>query len=380
VVRPGIRVLLVAAVSAVVVATVVLGAAYGVHPQVSLYVVMGLWAVLGAVIATLRPANAVGWLYLTIGLLWTIGLASADSVQSMSSKFLVTWVSWFSEWFWILGLALIVTSLFATPTGRLPSRRWLPALVVFETAALTCTVVAALEDTVQASPTAPVLDNPIGIQGLPDIENFFGIGLIFIFGVGASLGAASLVARYERADVVERQQLKLVALAAPLAVAFFVAGGIIGTRAPALHNVLLDIALCAIPAAVTAAILRYRLFDVDLLISRTLVYGSLTILLGLAYAGLVIAGQAVFSSFAGGSNLAIAVSTLVVAALFLPARTRIQLFVDRRFYRRRYDAQRTLAAFSSRLREEVELDSLRTELETVVRETIQPAHVSVWLR
>jgi hypothetical protein len=138
--------------------------------------------------------------------------------------------------------------------------------------------------------------------------------------------------------------------------------------------------MTAIPVAVTVGILRYRLFDVDLLISRTLVYGSLTVLLGLAYAGLVLAGQAVFSSFAGGSNLAIAVSTLVVAALFLPLRSRVQRVVDRRFYRRRYDAARTLEAFASRVRHEVELEGLQEDLQQVVVHTMQPAHVSVWLR
>jgi hypothetical protein len=136
----------------------------------------------------------------------------------------------------------------------------------------------------------------------------------------------------------------------------------------------------AVPLAVAAAILRHRLYDVDRLISRTLVYGLLTLLLGAAYAGLVLAAQAIFSSAAGGSDLAIAGSTLVVAALFLPARSRVQRFVDRRFYRRRYHARRTLEAFGGRLRERVELDGLRIDLEDVVHETMQPQHVSVWLR
>src|SRR5262249_22946334 len=129
-----------------------------------------------------------------------------------------------------------------------------------------------------------------------------------------------------------------------------------------------------------AAVLRYRLYDIDRVISRTLSWVVVTVLLGAGYVALVLAGQAVFSSFAGGSNLAIAVSTLVVAALFLPLRARVQRLVDRRFYRRSYDAQRTLAAFGSRLREHVDLDRLRAGLERLVNETMQPAHVSLWLR
>ena len=373
------RLVLLVVVSLVVVATIVLFYVYGDGQNGSVVVLTGLWAVLGAVIVALRPGNAVGWLFLVLGLLWAVGLAATQSVQSMSSEFLVTWISWFSEWFWLLGFTLIVTSLFLIPTGRLPSRRWLPVLVVFEAAALACVVVAALEGTVQASTDSPLVDNPVGIAGFPDIEDFFAPGLALIFVSGAVLGAASLVYRYRSADTVERQQLKLVALGAPLAVVLVVVGGILGTSYPLLHTVLWDAGMSVIPVSVTVAILRYRLFDVDLLISRTLVYGSLTLLLGLAYAGLVVAGQAVFSSFAGGSNLAIAVSTLVVAALFLPARTRVQRFVDRRFYRRRYDARRTLEAFGSRLREQIELDGLRADLEAVVRETMQPERVSLWL-
>jgi hypothetical protein len=163
--------------------------------------------------------------------------------------------------------------------------------------------------------------------------------------------------------------------------ACFVANGIL----VAVYDVwdlapVLSLALCLFPLTVGVAVLRYRLFEIDRLIARTLVYAALTLLLGAAYVGLVLAGQAVFSSFAGGSNLAIAASTLVVAALFLPARSRLQRLVDRRFYRRRYDAQRTLEAFGSRLRQETELVTLTAELRDAVVETMQPADVAVWLR
>ena len=138
--------------------------------------------------------------------------------------------------------------------------------------------------------------------------------------------------------------------------------------------------MCLAPVTIGIAVLRYRLYDIDRLISKTLVYGALTVVLGAAYVGLVLAGQALFSSFAGGSNLAIAASTLVVAALFLPVRSRVQRFVDRRFYRRRYDAQRTLEGFGARLREQIDLGTLERDLRGVVTETMQPAHASLWLR
>jgi hypothetical protein len=375
---PPLRLALVAAVVATVVTTVVFGTVIGVGDPGSVLVLMGVWAILGAVIVALRPSNVVGWLFLGIGLWLSVGLALTTAAERLDRGPLLTFLSWFSEWFWIVGFAGMIGSLFVIPTGRLPSRRWRPVLAVFAAAALACAVVASLEETLQASETAPIVANPIGIDGLGDIEDWFGPGLILILVGGATAGAASLIVRYRRGDALERQQLKLLALAAPLAVVCVVLAGLSGDGP--LSAVLWDIGMTAIPAAVTIGILRYRLFDVDLLISRTLVYGLLTVLLGAAYAGLVLAGQAVFSSFAGGSNLAIAASTLVVAALFLPLRSRLQRFVDRRFYRRRYDAQRTLEAFGARLREEVELDLLRTDLQRVVRETVQPAHVTLWLR
>jgi hypothetical protein len=373
-----VRLGFVALVTLVVVGTVVFGHSASDGEPDSVLVLMGVWAILGAVIVALRPANAVGWLFLATGLWLSIGLAATAAAESLESGQLLTFLSWFSEWFWIVGFGLMIGSLYLIPTGRLPSPRWLPALVVFEVAALACAVIAALEENLQASDAAPIVANPIGIAGLGDIEAFFGPGMILIFVGGAATGAASLIARYRHGDAVERQQLKLLALAGPFAVVCVVIAGLTGDSP--ISALFWDLGMSAIPAAVTVGILRYRLFDVDLLISRTLVYGSLTIVLGAAYVALVLAGQAVFSSFAGGSNLAIAASTLVVAALFLPVRARLQRLVDRRFYRRRYDARRTLEAFGAHLREQVEPEALVAEIRAVVAETMQPAHDALWLR
>jgi hypothetical protein len=368
----------VALVTVLVTATVVLGSLYDEGGFDASLLLVGVWAVLGAVIAALRPRNPVGWLFLAFGLWMGIGLALSSAPEHLGTGALLTWVSWLSEWFWLVAFGIVIASLFFIPTGRLPSRRWLPVLVVFSLAVGACAITAALQGTLQTTSRAPVVRNPVGIRDFGDIETWGGPILIAVLVGGAAAGAASLVVRYRSGNAEERQGLKLVALAGPFAVLCVVVQGIWGVEP--LKSILWDLGMTAIPAAVAAAILRYRLFDVDLLISRTLVYGTLTVLLGLAYAGLVLASQAVFSSFAGGSNLAIAVSTLVVAALFLPLRGRVQRFVDRRFYRRRYDAARTLEAFSVRVRHEVELEGLLADLHHTVRETMEPAHVSLWLR
>jgi hypothetical protein len=196
---------------------------------------------------------------------------------------------------------------------------------------------------------------------------------------------ASLAVRFRGSAGIERQQMKLIAFAGALPVAAFgltfVSQAALGTGL--VNNILFVTgftSLALIPVAVGVAIRRYRLYEIDRVISRTLVYGLLTLFLGAAYVGLVLAGQAIFSSVAGGSNLAIAASTLVVAALFRPLRSRVQALVDRRFNRHRYDAQQTLDAFSTRLRHQVELSGLCADLQSVVDETVQPAHVSLWLR
>jgi hypothetical protein len=336
---------------------------------------------IGVLIVSRRPGHVIGWLYCVVGFLFSYAAfapAYADYALYAKPGSLpaAEWVAWSASWLDGVFIASVAFLMLFFPTGRLPSRRWRPVLWLL----LGATALAFLTVSFRPGPiwedTLPV-ENPLGIEragGLIDALGLFvWLGLVAVF----VLSAASIVVRFRRSKGDERQQLKWIAFAALLVIVSFVLANL--TYGGPIATGFLAVALAAIPVTTGIAILRYRLYDIDRLISKTLVYASLTVILGAAYVGLVLAGQAVFSSFAGGSDLAIAVSTLVVAALFLPVRSRVQKLVDRRFYRRRYDAQRTLEAFGARLREEVDLDLLTSDLRGVVIETMQPAHVSLWL-
>jgi hypothetical protein len=203
----------------------------------------------------------------------------------------------------------------------------------------------------------------------------------FVFVSMLLLSFLSLVIRFRRSHGVERQQLKWFVVSTVAALSFFVVIGPLVELAGVTTPDALYLALMAlVPISVGVAILRHRLYDIDRIINRTLVYGLLTALLALTYFGFVVGLQAALQPVSGNSKLAIALTTLIVAALFLPARRRLQSAVDRRFNRRTYDATRTIEAFNARLRQEIDLDSLRYELLAVVDETMQPAGVSLWLR
>jgi hypothetical protein len=267
------------------------------------------------------------------------------------------------------------------PDGKVPSRRW--------------RVVSVAQFTLLAGLLVSIL-RPGPIRDYEEYDNPLGIGaLSSLFGFGSHLtvvGGALLlfatvapiiavIVRFRRSRGVERLQMKWFTWAVAVTAVLWIGGSLLpSAQAKAIVEPVGILSMCLAPVTIGIAVLRYRLYEIDRLISRTLVYGALTVVLGGAYVGLVLAGQALFSSFAGGSNLAIAASTLVVAALFLPARSRVQHFVDRRFYRRRYDAQRTLESFGARLREQIDLGSLERDLQGVVSETMQPAHASLWLR
>jgi hypothetical protein len=339
----------------------------------------------GAVIASRRPRNAIGWVFLAAG----IPFAFTGAVHGYAVYALFTEpgslpgaevMAWMASWMFLPPLFAVPTFLFLLfPDGKALSPRWRVvgwmAAVGIASTVLTAFTPGRLEE-------APFKDvvNPLGIESAePILKVVWPIGwasvLLSIMGA-----AASMLVRLRRAKGLERQQLKWIASAAGL----FVLANVVGSATIAsgreeLGQLAILLALAGIPIAAGVAILRHRLYDIDRLVNRTLVYGALTALLAGAYFVIVVALQNLIPG-ADDSDGIIAGSTLAVAALFRPLRGRVQSFIDRRFYRRRYDAQRTLEQFTSRLRDEIDIDALNRELVAVVSDTMQPAHASLWLR
>ena len=343
------------------------------------------FAIVGFLIARRHERNAIGWIFLASGaLLALVGCAYGYADLALYGGYdwpLITVAVWLTAWAMIPPVFVapcLIALLF--PTGKPLTPRWRYA-VWFVVAGL---VIAPFGSAFESGPLAgyPDIENPAAFPPLEDIASIVdSVGQVTLAPIMLLLALASIVVRFRRSRGVERLQLKWVASAGSVMVAgFFFAFAATGTLLSDIGFLTGVVGFVLLPVAIAVAILRYRLFDIDRVISKTLVYAALSLVLGAAYVGLVLGGQALFSSFAGGSNLAIAASTLVVAALFLPVRSRVQRFVDRRFYRRRYDAERTLEGFGARLREQVELTALERDLKAVVTETMQPAHASVWLR
>ena len=339
----------------------------------------------GAIIASRRPGNAVGWLFCAVGLCGGASIffaqygiyALVTNPDSLPAGVIATWIA---TWVWLPSVTLTITFLLLLfPHGRLLSPRWRPVAWLAAAVTMAGTVLLAIVPWDLLNPGVPA-QNPVGVESL----GYLGIAPpvpIFLIGIPTTLlSVASLVLRFRRSRGEERQQLKWFVYAGVLIVgALFIPLLVPGAASSVLQLLVMPL----LPVAAGVAILRHRLYEIDLLINRTLVYGSLTAMLALVYFGGVAATQAIFQALTGQEQqpqLAIVVSTLVIAALFNPLRRRIQGFIDRRFYRRKYDAAKTLEAFSAKLRDETDLDALNAELVGVVRETMQPAHVSLWLR
>jgi hypothetical protein len=344
-------------------------------------VVVVVSSIVGGLVASRLPSNPIGWIFLGMVLALSLSgltdayMALAEDDQLPDGP--AAWAAWYSAKVFVAFFTAIFLTVLLFPDGRLPARRWKVVLWTGIAGLLLFTAAAAVAP--GELDEYPGYTNPIGVD-VPGRAWVFGLGFA-LFAAGLVGSAVSLVLRFRRSRGVERQQLTVLMGAGVAATALFVVGAAVETFLGSESlRVLTLVGILLIPVAIGVAMLRYRLYEVDRVISRTLVYGALTVILGAAYAGLVLAGQALFASFAGGSDLAIAASTLVVAALFLPLRSRVQWFVDRRFYRRRYNVQRTLEAFGARLREQIDLETLQTDLRAVVEDTMQPEHAAVWLR
>ena len=355
-------------------------------PQALIIAVASLeFAMVGLLIARKERSNPIGWIFLAAGtLLALVGCAYGYADLSLYGGLdwpLTSAATWLTGWAFVPPVFVapcLIALLF--PTGAPPAPRWRYAVWFVGTVG----IVAVLSGAFRGGKldAYPDLENPAALPVLQDIASTIdSVGKVTLAPIIFLLALFSIVVRFRRSRGIERLQLKWVAYAGSVMVTGFFVAFVSGqTLLSDIGFITGVVGFVLLPIAVGIAILRYRLFDIDRVISKTLVYAALSVVLGAAYVGLVLAGQALFSSFAGGSNLAIAVSTLVVAALFLPLRSRLQHFVDRRFYRRRYDTQHTLEAFGTRLRQQIRLDELRADLVSVVGETMQPSHLTLWLR
>ena len=351
----------------------------------------------GALIASKRPENPIGWICLAVGIIWMVSLISTSYglyglvVRPGSAPFPAA-IGSLGEWMWVPAVGLLGTYLILLfPNGRLPSRRWRPLAWLSGAVIILVSLGTAL--TPGRLPDLGGVRNPFGLEEYPWVADAAqGVTLLLPLCMLAS--ALSLVLRFVRSGDEEREQIKWLAFAAlilGLGSSSFVIPSIIlsnntGGGDPLWQNLLEDavlLSVAGIPVAIGFAVLKYRLYDIDVVINRTLVYGALTATLVALYFGGVAATQAIFRALTGQQQqpqIAVVISTLVIAALFHPLRRRIQAFIDRRFYRSKYDAAKTLEDFSAKLRDETDLDALSDDLVGVVRETMQPAHVSLWLR
>jgi len=354
---------------------------------------------MGALIISRRPDNTVGWIFCAIGLgTATTSFSAAFTQHALANhtdtQLVVGLVEMLGNTVWPINLGMGTLLLYLFPTGRLPSPRW-RFVFWLDVVVIALSVLAAIitpgyqESTPGTSGPPNRILNPLGISGigpLLDAVSGFG-GLLFVFCALASV--AAIITRYVKSRDVQRQQIKWFALGTAAMVAVLVPSIIFIPDQNTLSNVTFAIGIVMLPIGAGIGVLRYRLFDIDVIINRTLVYGLLTaVLAGVYFLGVVgvqsvvnvLSGRALSGGQGSQSPVLIVVTTLLIAALFQPLRRRFQQFIDRRFYRSRYDAKKTLDKFGASLRSQIELDNLTDHLLETVEQTMHPAHVSLWLR
>ena len=340
------------------------------------------FGLLGITLLLKRPENRMSGLFAGLSLAWSLQLLLGQ-YGTLSYRAGLGWPAdvpamWLSGVAQTVSVMTLVALFLYFPTGRLLSRAWVPVAAMLAVAA----VAQVLHSAVGVIDLAPAAPNPFGLDrrsGLAAAIRSAAEG----GGILAILGAVSgLVVRFRASRGIERQQLKWFVFTTVAAVLLLFGSGIVAPEMMegTAGNYLWALLPASVGTSAAIAVLRYRLYDIDLIVNRALVYGALSAVLAFAYLGLVVLLQGALQPVTRESDLAIAGSTLAVAALFRPLRTRVQSFIDHRFYRRRYDAAETLGEFSTRLRDQVDLDSLSTELVSVVGSTMQPAHLSLWLR
>jgi len=357
------------------------------HTVTSLILIVTLPGI-GWLVATRRPENRIGWMLLAVGFFLALGgfsvtYAEHGLINDPGSLPLADLMSWLKLMTWQPGFVLLILLLLVFPDGRLPSRRWVPIVWIAGIAFVLMVVPQAIAFWRYQGPllipfdmATPASDPAPAIAGLLQ-----GVGLILCL-VVAVASAAAVIVRFRRSAGAEHLQIKWFASAAAVEfAAIFIMSAPPPAVVPPPFDALLAIVVAPlIPIAIGIAILRYRLYDIDRIISRTVSYGAVTGILALVFVGTILVSQTILASFFRGSSVAVAASTLVVAALFQPLRRRVQAVVDRRFNRSRYDAERTAAAFGARLRDEVDLANLQAEMRQVVAATVAPVTVGLWIR
>lgn len=345
------------------------------------------WSVVGALAASRLPGNPLGWLFLVAGVSFSVGpfvdLYAAGVPADGGHLPGRTAAAWGANLLLqnpaVFGLFAVILLLF--PDGRPRTARWRPFVRVLVAALVIYTAVLALKPGSMAE-SVPPTDNPLGIAAAEAVWPFVDLPLAILFLVGMLAGLTTMVQRFRRARGAERQQMKWLGAGAGVLVVAVLSGPLLFWPNPALNrhwHVVFVTALTVLPFSAGIAILRYRLFDVDRIISRTLSYAIVVGLLALGYAGVALTVQAVAGPALGGSDLLVAAATLAAAAAFRPLHARVRGMVDRRFNRRAYDAERALAGFGAQVRDELDLSSAGRAVEELVRSTLEPTSVRLWV-